>query len=319
MVNKLATIAVIGLATSAVCMGAAAAIGGPAFGEGFGGIFDERPRCQVLTDATETSRDLDWHGGPNVTLEIPAQASYSPSNGERLHASGDPQILAHLRIKDGDIELDCRGWHDRVKTLQIALPGREFRKFTIEGGGALALNDLNQADAELRVEGSGKIRASGKVDNLKMAIEGSGDADFNQIVAHRARVEIEGSGTVRAKGGIEDLHIEIEGSGRADLDEMHSRTARVEIEGSGTIKAKGQIDDLNIQIDGSGGADFGQVASRNARVEIGGHGDVHIAPSEEAKIDISGSGDVYLHSNPKQLETEIGGSGRLHRVAAAGG
>src|SRR5690349_19619932 len=109
MVHKLATIAVIGLATSAVCIGAAAAIGGPAFGEGFGGMFDERPRCQTVAGATETSRDLDWHGGQNVTLEIPAQASYSPSNGERLHASGDPQLLAHLRIKDGDIELDCRG------------------------------------------------------------------------------------------------------------------------------------------------------------------------------------------------------------------
>ena len=95
---------------------------------------------------------------------------------------------------------------------------------------------------------------------------------------------------------------------------MQSRTARVEIEGSGTIKAKGKIDDLNIQIEGSGDADFGQVTSRNARVEIGGHGDVHIAPSEEAKIEISGSGDVYLHSNPKRLDTEIGGSGRIHKV-----
>ena len=106
----------------------------------------------------------------------------------KLHATGDPQILAHLRVKDGDIELDCRGWHDRAKGVQITLPGQEFRKFTIEGGGTLALNDLNQADAEIKVEGSGKIRANGKVDNLKMEIEGSGDADFDQIVARRARI-----------------------------------------------------------------------------------------------------------------------------------
>ena len=314
MAHKLATIAIIGLATSAVCMGAAAAIGGPAFGEGFVGMFDERPRCQTVAGATETNRDLDWQGGQSVTLEIPVQASYSPANGARLHASGDPQILAHLRIKDGDIELDCRGWRDRARGVQITLPGQAFRKFIIEGGGALALNDLNQADAEFKVEGSGKVRASGKVDNLKMEIEGSGDADFNQIVSRRARVEIEGSGTVRAKGSVEDLHIEIEGSGRADLDDMKSRNARMEIEGSGTIKAKGQIDHLNIQIEGSGDADFGQVTTRTARVEIGGHGNVHIAPSEEAKIDIGGSGDVYLHSSPKQLDTEIGGSGRIHRV-----
>ena len=57
MAHKLAIIAVIGLATSAVCMGAAAAIGGPAFGEGFVGMFDERPRCQTVAGATETNRD----------------------------------------------------------------------------------------------------------------------------------------------------------------------------------------------------------------------------------------------------------------------
>ena len=314
MAYKLATIAVIGLATSAVCMGAAAAIGGPSFADGFDGMFDNRPRCQALTDATETSRDLDWDGHDSVTLALPSQASYSPSNGDRLHATGDPQLLAHLRIKDGDIELDCRGWHDRAKNLQITLPGREFRKFSIAGSGGLTLDGLNQTAATIEVEGSGKVRANGKVDDLKMEIEGSGDADFGQIVARRAKVEIEGSGTVRAAGSIEDLNIEIEGSGRANLDEMNSRTARVDIEGSGTIKAKGRIDDLNIQIAGSGRADFGQVTTRTARVEIGGHGDVHIAPSEEAKIDISGSGDVYLHSSPKQMDTEIGGSGRIHRV-----
>ena len=193
MAHKLATIAVIGLATSAVCMGAAAAIGGPSFADGFEGMFDNRPRCQTLTDATATSRELEWDGHDSVSLEVPSQASYSPSNGDRLHATGDPQILAHLRIKDGDIELDCRGWHDRAKNLQITLPGREFRKFAIAGGGGLTLDGLNQTAATIKVEGSGKVRANGKVGDLKMEIEGSGDADFSQIVARHAKIEIEGS------------------------------------------------------------------------------------------------------------------------------
>lgn len=317
MAHKLVTIAVIGLATSAVCMGAAAAIGGAAFGEGFEGFFDERPRCQALTDATQTSRALEWNGGDHVTLAVPAQASYSPRNDDRLQVTGDPQIVAHLRAKGGEIALDCRGWRDRAKSLQITLPGREFKKFTLEGGGAFALNELEQARAEIKVEGSGKVRANGKVDDLTMDIEGSGDADFNGITARLAKIEIEGSGTVRAKGSIEDLNLEIEGSGRADLNDIKSRNARVEIDGSGTVKADGQIDDVKIDISGSGDADFGKVASRSAKVEIGGHGDVHIAPSEAAKIDISGSGNVYLHSNPKQLDTEISGSGRIHRAGSA--
>src|SRR4051812_38541809 len=98
MAFKLATIAVIGLVTSAACMGAAAAIGGPGFDDGFGGMFDSRPRCETIPNATQTVRDLEWRGGNHVTLAVPAQANYSPRNGGTLHASGDPQIVAHLRV-----------------------------------------------------------------------------------------------------------------------------------------------------------------------------------------------------------------------------
>ena len=51
MVHKLALIAVLGLTGSAVCMGAAAAIGGREFGKGWDGVdfsmFGDRPRCEI--------------------------------------------------------------------------------------------------------------------------------------------------------------------------------------------------------------------------------------------------------------------------------
>jgi len=87
---------------------------------------------------------------------------------------------------------------------------------------------------------------------------------------------------------------------------------------SGTVKAKGKIDEVKIQIAGSGNADFGQMQTQKAEVDISGHGDVHIAPTEQAKIEISGSGDVYLHSDPKTLDTDMHGSGRVHKVGAGG-
>ena len=40
--------------------GAAAAIGGRDFSDGFGGLFDGRPRCEAVPGATATARDLDW-------------------------------------------------------------------------------------------------------------------------------------------------------------------------------------------------------------------------------------------------------------------
>ncbi|HEX4637127.1 MAG TPA: DUF2807 domain-containing protein, partial [Rhizomicrobium sp.] len=266
MAHKLVIIAVIGLAAAAVCIGAAAAIGGKDFGNGLEDFswFDGKPRCEAVANATATIRDMDWDDSDKFGLAINTHASYRPGTDNRLHVTGDPQLLAHLRLRSGTLEMNCRGWRSRTHDLAVILPGREFRRFAIYGGGSLTLDALDQADTNIEIDGAGDIKANGRADDLKATINGSG---------------------------------------RIDFDQLQSRQATAEIHGSGTIQAKGKIDDLHIGIAGSGRADFGQVETRNARVEIGGHGDVDIAPSDEARVDIGGSGDVTLHSNPKSLET----------------
>ena len=319
MAHKLVIIAVIGLSASAVCMGAAAAIGGNEFGNGFDdfSLFDGRPRCEAVAGAAAASRDLDWDGSDHLGLAVNGHASYAPGSGNEVHVSGDPQILAHLRVHHGDIEMDCRGWRDRTKELAMTLPGREFRKFEIAGGGNLILDKLAQSGLKIEIAGSGSVKANGKVDDLKIEVAGSGKADLDQITARQAKIEIAGSGTVKANGNVDDLKMTIAGSGDVDFSQITVRQGKFEIAGSGSIKAKGAVDELDISIAGSGRANFGEVTSRNARVEIGGHGNVDIAPTEEAKIEIGGSGDVYLHSDPKKLDTDIGGSGRIHRLGSA--
>ncbi|HWY64900.1 MAG TPA: DUF2807 domain-containing protein [Rhizomicrobium sp.] len=317
--HKLAFIAVAGLGAAAVCIGAAAAIGGKDFHDGFDdfSLFDSKPRCEAIAGANATSRTMDWDGSDHVGVAVLGQASYTPGSGNTLTVSGgDPQVLAHLRIRDGYIEMDCRGWRNRTRDVAITLPGREFRKFQTAGGGRLILDQLNQSSAKIEISGAGSVKANGRVDDLKTEIEGSGDADFGQVTTRQARFAIEGSGDIKAKGTADDLKVHIAGSGHVDFDEMTSRTGSVDIEGSGTVRAKGKIDELEITIAGSGKADFGQVESRNAKVEIAGHGDVDIAPTDLAKVEIGGSGDVYLHSNPKSLDTNIGGSGRIHRLGS---
>lgn len=317
--NKLGVIAVTGLVASAACIGAAAAIGGREFGGGFDGLFDGRPRCEKsVSDQGAVNRDFNWEGGDRVILAVLGQASYTPGTDDRLHVSGDPQLLAHLRVRDGRIELDCRGWRDRTRDLTITLPGREFRRFATAGGGKLVLDKLNQSSAKIEIGGAGSVKANGRVDDLKMEIGGSGDADFAQLTARTADFSIGGSGNIRANGNVDDLEIGIAGSGHADFDQVTARNARAHIAGSGTIRAKGKIDDVKISIAGSGNADFGQMQTRTAKVDISGHGDVHIAPTEQAKVEISGSGDVYLHSDPKTLDTDMHGSGRIHKVGAGG-
>jgi hypothetical protein len=319
MVHKLVTIALIGISASAVCIGAAGAIDKKDFSDGWEGfsLFDSRPRCEAVSGATAASREMDWDGSSRAGLNLLSQASYTPGSGDRLRASGDPQVLAHLRIRKGTVELDCRGWRDRTKDLAITLPGREFEKFEVTGG-HLTIAKLQQQRVTIEIAGSGKVEASGRLDDsIKLGIAGSGEMELGQIAAHSGKMEIAGSGTMRAQNiAIDDLKMEIAGSGRAEVGQLAARAAKLNIAGSGTVIAKGVADDLSVEIGGSGHADFGHVVSRTARVEIGGHGDVDMAPTEKAKIEIGGSGDVTLHSDPRELDTEIGGSGRIHRLPA---
>jgi len=239
MVQKLALIAIAGVTVSAACMGAAAAIGGGQFGDvlvdPFGG-----EHCENIAGATATSRDMDWDGSDHAGLAIPATANYMPGSGDKLHATGDAQVLAHLRIRDGMVEMDCRGWHSRVVGVTITLPGREFHEFTLAGTGKMNLDHLNQA------------------------------------------------------------------------------SLKVQVAGVATVKANGKVDDLSIEMAGVSKADFSQVAGAKADVKLAGVSEADIAPTEAADIKIAGPSTVDLYSNPKELDTEIAGPGRLHKLGPNG-
>ena len=238
MIHKLAIVAVIGLSASAVCLGAAAAIGGREFGKTFDGMdfsmFGDRPRCQDIAGATDTSRDLNWDGSDSLSLSVPATAQYSPSNDRKVHITGDPQAIAHIRVRDGHIEMNCNGhWRFGDSNIAITLPGGEFRKFGIAGSGRLQLQNLDQEKLKVSIAGSGNIKATGKVGETEIHIAGSGDADLGEVVMRETTIRIAGSGdTDVAPTDSADIHI----AGSGDVN-LHANPKHLEthIAGSGRI------------------------------------------------------------------------------------
>src|ERR1044071_17120 len=235
--HKLALIAVLGLTGSALCMGAAAAIGGREFGKGWDGMdfsmFGDRPRCESVSGATATSRELEWDGSDHFSLGVPGRASYTPGGDNKVHASGDPQLLAHLRVREGRLELDCRNWRGNSDALTVTLPGQEFKRFGIAGSGNLVLSKLDQMAVRLNIAGSGSIQADGQGERAEIHIAGSGDADLSNVKANVATVHIAGSGnTDIAPSDEADIHI----AGSGDVN-LHSNPKKLEthIAGSGRI------------------------------------------------------------------------------------
>jgi hypothetical protein len=224
-------------------MGAAAAIGGREFGSGFDGIslFDnDRPRCEN-GGGYPTSRTLDWDGSDHVGIAIPGRATYAPGNDDKLHVSGNPVLVPHVRVRDGRVELDCRNWHDArndlgfngARDLEITLPGREFKKFGIAGSGNLVLQNLNQERLKVSIAGSGNIKADGKVAHAEIHIAGSGDADLGDVKSQDVEVHIAGSGNTDI-APTDEAEIHIAGSGDVNLH-ANPKRLNTHIAGSGRI------------------------------------------------------------------------------------
>jgi hypothetical protein len=231
--NKLVFVAMIGLSASAVCMGAAAGIGGSDFNRGMDSMFGDGPRCEAVAGATATSRDLDWDGSDSVSLRLPSRARYAPGSDDKVHVTGDPQILAHVRVRDGGIELNCdNSWHDRTP-VNITLPGQEFKKFTVHGSSRLVLQNLDQTMVKINVSGSGSVKADGKVTHAEIRVSGSGDADLSKMKTNIATVRISGSGSSDI-APTDEADIRVSGSGDVNL---HTNPKRLEthISGSGRI------------------------------------------------------------------------------------
>lgn len=244
MKRTLAIIAAGGLTVAVVCIGAAAAIGTQGLHDGdfnfplFGG-----PSCGHLDSGDGVAnrdiatRDMKWDGSDRAILSIPGEARYAPGNDSLLHVSGNPALIAHVRVQDGHIELDCRRWYGGGQRIEVILPGRQFRRFGIAGSGKLVLDKLDQDNLRVSISGSGDVRGNGHVRQLDLHISGSGDADLAAVTADKATVRISGSGNADISPK-DDAEVHISGSGTVNL---HSYPARMDthISGSGHIRNVG--------------------------------------------------------------------------------
>jgi hypothetical protein len=316
MYARLGLIALSGFALSAICLGGAFALGGGNAVEGavfdFGGFGLQA--CPAVGPAA-SSRTLSWDGeGDRVALALAADASYRPGNGDKLVIKGDPRIISHIYVRDGVVGLDCNPggfFFHRSERVEIALPGRPFRRFEQWGSGHLQLNGLSQADAQISIKGSGDIQADGKIGRLTVLVAGSGDLTA-EGTSDALDLDIRGSGNAKlSRLALKSADVTIEGSGDATIAPHDAAHVSITGNGSGGVEAEGSTDDLKVAMHGSGDAKLGRLAAKNADVRLVGSGEADIAAGEKLSVGIVGSGDVHLRTEPKSIDVSIRGSGEI--------
>ena len=238
--NKFAVVGLSGVAVSIVCLTAAFAIGGKALRDGnfdFGGW--DRPRCDFDSAGKSASRSVAWDGSDTVKIGINANVQYRPGSGDDMQVTGDPAVISHVRVEDGNIRLDCRGAYPGAR-LAITLPGRTFDKFEIGGAAHLTLNDLDQPNLKIEMGGANQITATGKTGDLRLEMGGANHADLGALVADNARIEMGGANEVDVAAK-DDLSVTIGGAGKVRLH-MEPRHLDTHIGGSGEIIHASELD-----------------------------------------------------------------------------
>jgi hypothetical protein len=100
-------------------------------------------------------------------------------------------------------------------------------------------------------------------------------------------------------------------SGKLQIRNYHQDRLRIGSFGSRDITADGVARRLDLRINGSDHADLSRLSVEDSAVDLQGSGEATLAPKTWAQVDVSGSSDVTLTHKPKQLQTNVTGSGRI--------
>ncbi|MER8809955.1 DUF2807 domain-containing protein [Mesorhizobium australicum] len=175
------------------------------------------PSCRASGDGTKpASVTLAWEPvGSEFQIALPATVTYRSGALSQAIISGDPEAVSHVRLSGNvlefDDDFDCDGLPVSVHITGPAVP-----KWRLSGGGRLELSALAQDALDLRISGSGDVRASGSVQDLSLRISGSGSGDFGKLTAKTASVEISGSGNADIAPQ-DQADIRVSGSGNVQI------------------------------------------------------------------------------------------------------
>src|SRR3984957_1287980 len=103
----------------------------------------------------------------------------------------------------------------------------------------------------------------------------------------------------------------IAGVGDMSLENIDQPDLKITVAGAGNVAASGNVKRLELQVAGASDAKLAGLAVDWAGGHLAGSSQIDVAPKDDLEANIVGSGTVMLHSEPKNIETHIIGSGRI--------
>jgi Putative auto-transporter adhesin, head GIN domain len=144
-------------------------------------------------------------------------------------------VDGELRIGLDDNLFSFLGSHDLSGlTAHVTIP--ELTAFTLNGSGKADIGGLNGGTTKFMLDGSGDIKAKGKLDTVNLVVNGSGTANLSALEAAKASAMVNGSGDAMVDPR-ETLAASINGSGQVTYVHEGVKVTSV-IHGSGMVEKK---------------------------------------------------------------------------------
>ena len=236
-----------------------------------------------------------------ISFGFPGKLYLKQGSPQKVELEGDRDVLeevetevsgGRLRIGREDKWFNWSG-DDKI-TVYITVPNIEG--VSVSGSGdIIGQTKIRTNDIDLNVSGSG---------SLSLEVEANGDVDAN----------VSGSGDMQLKGHFESFESDVSGSGRVHLDAAIDGAADFGISGSGKIEASGSADLVKASISGSGKVLAAELVTNRCDIRISGSGDVEINVRNELDANISGSGSVSYRGDPKKVNSNASGSGKVRKM-----
>jgi Putative auto-transporter adhesin, head GIN domain len=328
MSRPLLIIAAAGFALCALCFTLAFLVAGDR-------IFrDDKPFAAVkpLIDLA-TRKEWKWDGGDTLAVNAPVVLHYQSDGPRRVTVTGPADLLNQVRVGGGQIGADEGRHYAGHERLQAVVSGVPIRKFSIHSHEQLELGHIDQDDLDLRINGSGRVSANGKVKQLNLVIAGSGNADLGRLAAENAKVAVLGSGMAILAPRL-SLYLTMAGSGMVRLVTHPANIEKTMIGSAELIEADGSAPppvpppmprmpampamppmppvppSPGAHADSSASASSN--AERNILVHGSGHTDLGHLEQGDVRLTLTGSGSTRADGQVDRLTLMVGGSGNAN-------
>lgn len=111
----------------------------------------------------------------------------------------------------------------------------------------------------------------------------------------------------------EELTIELSGIGAINL-EIQTTKVSINLTGAGIVTLSGETDSQETHISGAGGLRAFDLKSAECSIDLSGLGGAEVFATEKLEATITGVGGIVYAGNPKNVEKQITGFGKIKRA-----